>query len=167
MQIYHYDDQGIYSSESTAELDPLGQSPLIPGHATIIAPPASVAGSIRVFSAGAWSQFIDNSGKWFLLDGSEVTIKLFEPLPTGASKIKPPPTVAQQNAAVQSQIDALEQKEKMNRFVREAMILLSQQQATLSGLTEPQLYIANFGYKKLKDHNTQINTLRIQMEAIV
>jgi hypothetical protein len=55
----------------------------------------------------------------------------------------------------------------MNRFVREAMLLISVQQAAALGLTEPQLYAANIGYKRVKDLDTQIITLRTQMDSIV
>lgn len=68
--------------------------------------------------------------------------------------------------SVQSQIDALEGKTLMNRFVREAMILISQQQAAALGLTEPQLYTANFGYRKVKSLDDSIVALRVQVEAI-
>lgn len=77
------------------------------------------------------------------------------------------PTAQQQRDAIQAQIDALESATHMNRFVREAMILISVQQATALGLTETQLYAVNIGYKKVKDLDTQIVALRTQMDAIV
>ena len=72
----------------------------------------------------------------------------------------PPPTTEQLNALVQGQIDELEATSHMNRFVREAMIMLSVQQATALGVTEPQLYAANIGYHKIKDLDDQIAILR-------
>ncbi|MDD5688487.1 MAG: hypothetical protein PHE88_11730 [Elusimicrobia bacterium] len=79
----------------------------------------------------------------------------------------PAPTAQQQRDAIQAQIDALESATHMNRFVREAMLLISVQQAQALGLTEPQLYAANIGYKKVKDLDTQIVALRTQKDAIV
>lgn len=79
----------------------------------------------------------------------------------------PPLTAQQQRDVIQYQIDKIEADTHMNRFVREAMILVSQQQAAALGLTEPQLYAANIGYKKVKDIDTMIVNLRNQMEAIV
>ena len=84
-----------------------------------------------------------------------------------ALRVPIPPTAQQRRDAVQSQIDALEILSKMNRFVREWAILASVQQAAASGITEPQLYIANSGYKQIKDVNTQIVGLRNQMMLIV
>jgi hypothetical protein len=75
----------------------------------------------------------------------------------------PAPTAQQQRDAIQSQIDSLESATHMNRFVREAMLLISVQQAAGLGLTEPQLYAANIGYKKIKDLDTQITLLRSQI----
>lgn len=77
------------------------------------------------------------------------------------------PTAQQQRDVIQSQIDALEALSKMNRFVREWAILASVQQATASGITEPQLYVANSGYRQIKDLDTLIIGLRSQMNSIV
>lgn len=76
------------------------------------------------------------------------------------------PTAQEQRDALQAQIDAIEAATHMNRFVREAMILISQQQAASLGMTEPQLYAANIGYKKVKDVDTQIVALRDQITAL-
>lgn len=76
------------------------------------------------------------------------------------------PTPSEQIATLQNQIDSIEIQTKMNRFVREAMILISQQQAAALGMTEPQLYAANIGYKKVKDIDTQIIAIREQITAL-
>lgn len=78
-----------------------------------------------------------------------------------------PPTPDDLRNAIQAQIDALEAKYHMNRFVREAMLLISVQQATAVGLTEEQLYVANLGYRNMKDHDAEITALRSAKEAIV
>ena len=77
------------------------------------------------------------------------------------------PTPEELRNAIQSQIDALETKHHMNRFVRDAMLIISVQQATALGLTEEQLYVANVGYRNMKDHDAEITALRLQKEAIV
>lgn len=90
-------------------------------------------------------------------------------LVAGAVVVAPVPQSqidANQIIALQSQIEAIESATHMNRFVREAMILISQQQATALGMTEPQLYAANIGYKKVKDVDTQIIALRDQITAL-
>lgn len=87
--------------------------------------------------------------------------------PVFTPRIIDAPTTQQQRDALQAQIDALESQTHMNRFVREAMLLISVQQATALGVTEPQLYAANIGYKKIKDLDTQIVALRTQKDAIV
>lgn len=74
-----------------------------------------------------------------------------------------PPTAQEQRDAIQKQIDALESKTHMNRFVREEMILISVQQSQGLGLSEPQMYLDNIGYKKVKDLDTHIATLRSQI----
>jgi hypothetical protein len=79
----------------------------------------------------------------------------------------PAPTAQQQRDAIQAQIDSLESATHMNRFVREAMLLISVQQAQALGLTEPQLYAVNIGYKKIKDLDDQIVALRTQKDAII
>jgi hypothetical protein len=75
----------------------------------------------------------------------------------------PPLTLLELKAAVQSQIDTLEDQTHMNRFVREAMLLTSVKEAALLGYTEPMLYAANIGYRKVKDLDIAIGLLRAQM----
>ncbi len=78
----------------------------------------------------------------------------------------PPQTTQQKKDTLLTQINALETKEKMNRFVREWALLEAVTKATTLGYTEPQLYVANLGYRKIKDHDAQITALRLQMEAL-
>ena len=79
----------------------------------------------------------------------------------------PAPTAQEQRDAIHAQIDAIESSTHMNRFVREAMILISEQQAAALGLTPEQLYLANIGYSRVKDCDNQIVSLRNQIEAII
>lgn len=96
MQIYHYDDQGIFIDESTAELDPLEGKPLIPGNATPDIPPALIGGKVRVYAGGAWSNITDNRGVWYMPDRTEITLKLISDLvPIGAARDMPPKTLEQ------------------------------------------------------------------------
>lgn len=64
------------------------------------------------------------------------------------------------NAAIDAQIESLEGKTE--RGIREGMLFLLVAEASRLGLTEPQLYAANYGYKKAKDLDNAIATLRAQ-----
>ncbi|HEY6093822.1 MAG TPA: hypothetical protein VIU93_02605 [Gallionellaceae bacterium] len=93
--IFNYTDEGEYIGQSVAELDPIEGLPMIPRNATTIAPPPAVAGSVRVFGAGAWSQVVDNRGAWYLPSGQSVQLdKLADAVPAGATRnapVLPPP----------------------------------------------------------------------------
>jgi hypothetical protein len=90
------------------------------------------------------------------------------------ARANPPPPVLtaqqlaqQQRDALQAQIDAAERKEMMPRMTRETLLALAVKEAAITyGLTEPQLYLANIGYRKLKDFEIGIVALRDQMVAI-
>lgn len=66
-------------------------------------------------------------------------------------------------AEVQAQIDALELKYHLNRAVREALLGLAVKEALAQGVDEPTLYALNAGYRKTKDLDAQIATLRGQL----
>lgn len=65
--------------------------------------------------------------------------------------------------AIQWQIDNLETASKIPRVTREFMLQVMEKEATDAGMTLEQLRQANIGYKKLKDLDTQIRTLRGQL----
>lgn len=64
------------------------------------------------------------------------------------------------NQVLDAQIAALEGKTE--RGVREAMLYTLVAIAASQGITEPQLYASNFGYRKAKDLDSQIAALRVQ-----
>lgn len=68
------------------------------------------------------------------------------------------------NSAIQKQIDVLESPSKAPRWVREAALVAMTVGATQQGLTEPQLYAANKGYKDAKDLETAVLVLRGQLQ---
>lgn len=63
-----------------------------------------------------------------------------------------------------SNIDAaiLSLEGKTERGVREAMLYILVSIAAAQGVTEPQLYAANYGYRKAKDLEAAIAALRAQ-----
>lgn len=64
------------------------------------------------------------------------------------------------NSQVDAQIESLEGKTE--RGIREAILFLTAAEAAQLGMTEPQLYAANYGYRKAKDLDTAIAALRAQ-----
>lgn len=64
------------------------------------------------------------------------------------------------NIAIDAQIAALEGKTE--RGVREALLYMLAATAAAQGISEPQLYAANYGYRKAKDLEAQIAMLRAQ-----
>lgn len=66
---------------------------------------------------------------------------------------------------VKDRIDSIERETLMNRAVREFMLAQAEQIAAGSGYTPEQLYIANTGYRRVKDIDNQIAALRAQIGA--
>lgn len=62
--------------------------------------------------------------------------------------------------AVQAQIDTLETASIMNRTVREDLLSRAEAAAASKGLTQPQLYAVNIGYRKIKDLDVMIHDMR-------
>lgn len=75
--------------------------------------------------------------------------------PDEVAAIPPPPP---RNVA--AEIAELERQHLMPRAQREFMLGMMVQLATQQGVSEPQLYAANPGYRKVKDLDEQIKTLR-------
>jgi len=92
IDIYNYDDNGIYIGSSSAGLDPLASIeaghdvPLIPAKATITAPPAVIANQIQVFENGSWVIKPDYRGQVYHTNSNQksVIIKTIGELPIGA-----------------------------------------------------------------------------------
>jgi len=94
MDIYNYDRlTGELRGQSVADLDPIEGLPLIPAHATEIAPPVAKAGFASVFMVlkGVWTQVEDNRGPVFdtvtLVENTQFDLG---PLPANMTKIAPP-----------------------------------------------------------------------------
>lgn len=66
------------------------------------------------------------------------------------------------NAVIDAQIAALEQGQLLPRGVREYIMAGMVEKGASLGLTEPQLYAAQVGYRRLKDFDAQIKALRAQ-----
>lgn len=63
MKIYNYADNGEFLDESDARVSPRNPEKfMIPGNATVIAPPVAQEGFARVFADGSWSQVEDHRG---------------------------------------------------------------------------------------------------------
>lgn len=72
----------------------------------------------------------------------------------------PPQRQIEHNALIDEQIRELEGTTE--RGVREAMLYTLVALAEAQGITEPQLYAANYGYRKARDLDTAIAALRAQ-----
>lgn len=89
----------------------------------------------------------------------------------------PPTTAQQQRDAIQAQIDALETASLMNRMLREFAIAQMEQAAIAYGAAQVPVipaaqaiayaYATNIAYKKTKDLDTQITSLRTQKDTIL
>lgn len=67
------------------------------------------------------------------------------------------------NSQLQDKIDGLEKACMIPRITREFMLAQSALTAQLAGVSEPELYAANIGYRKLKDLDATITSLRAEM----
>ena len=79
----------------------------------------------------------------------------------------PVPTAAELKALKLSEIDTLEASQFMTRGEREGWLAMIEAQASTQGVSLETLYLANPFYKKLKDVNYKVATLRAEMFAIV
>ena len=63
--LYHYDDNGYYTHQTEARLDPEGGEPLVPAHATLVAPLPAVETQIARWNdvQQQWSQTLDYRGR--------------------------------------------------------------------------------------------------------
>ncbi|RME58182.1 DUF4376 domain-containing protein [Candidatus Parcubacteria bacterium] len=90
---------GELLGERIASPDPIEGKPLVPAHATLIAPPKTIPeGSVAVFdeTKNKWSVMEDHRGQVVWVNNQEVTIDKLGPLPKGASKTKPLSVVKQE-----------------------------------------------------------------------
>lgn len=125
MDIYNFSPlTGEYVATSTARLDPLEGKPMIPANATDVAPPAALAGHVRIFADGAWSQVEDNRGTAYWADGVRHEINAMgDTVPAGASLSAPPPppiTAAQVKAEANRRILAIVPEWKQRNLTAQA-----------------------------------------------
>lgn len=64
-KIYHYDGFGFFTHEAEANLDPIGNNPIVPAYATLIAPPAALTHKIAKWNETKqqWTQVDDYRGR--------------------------------------------------------------------------------------------------------
>lgn len=90
--IHNFDPRtgALVSSEPAAENPRRPGVPILPAHATTLAPPAAQPGRVPVFRAGAWSLVADLRGQtWWTADGAVRTMADLGPLPAGAIPVPP------------------------------------------------------------------------------
>lgn len=71
-------------------------------------------------------------------------------------------TLAENNPKIDALIDAKERAVMLPRVTREYLLTDFLAKATAAGYTEAQLYATSPAYKKVKDFNAEIQTLRAQ-----
>lgn len=114
MNVYHYDENGIYTHTTQARQSPLEQGVfLVPARATTLQPPAPLAGTVSVFNGSSWGQMADNRGRYY--DDNRNVVWLHDigaPVPEGWT-VEPRPLTdeelgEQQRAAIAAQRYAIE-----------------------------------------------------------
>ncbi|MGR3760877.1 hypothetical protein ACUXV3_12220 [Roseobacteraceae bacterium NS-SX3] len=114
--LYHYHPvTGEFSGQSEARPDPRTGNPMVPGNATLQAPPELQEGYARVFTEGAWQLVEDHRGTviWSA-DGQEIIVTGLGPLPEGVLTERPVlplyPTLESAQAAMANWIDGFLQQ---------------------------------------------------------
>ncbi|WP_052265144.1 hypothetical protein [Ruegeria sp. ANG-R] len=103
-KLYHYHSTtNELLGKTEARMDPVDGTPMVPGNATLIAPPNKESGKARVYKDGAWVQIEDRRGEtYWLADKSEHKVEVLGPLPVDALTEKPAPTLDERkDAAIQ------------------------------------------------------------------
>ena len=74
--LYHCDQQGNYTHQTEARLDPIAGEPLVPAGATLTAPPPAADNKVAKWDEAKdeWSQVADYRGQYWTADGGEVEI---------------------------------------------------------------------------------------------
>ena len=92
MQIYNYNDNGIYTGPSNAKPDPLVMGGwLIPRNATTIQPPVTGVNESARFSNGSWVTLIDFRGHsvWRKSNATHFVVTDFGPIPVDYTLLDP------------------------------------------------------------------------------
>ena len=70
-----------------------------------------------------------------------------------------------QKAVILAQINALDPIDQL-RPMRDGLMYLAIKEGAALGLTEPQIYAANIGYRRMKDREAELEVLRQQLKAL-
>lgn len=75
------------------------------------------------------------------------------------------PTLQDQKAVILAQTNALDPIDQL-RPMRDFLLQLAIKEAAALGVTEPQLYAVNIGYRRMKDREAELEVLRTQLKAL-
>ena len=105
-QVYTFDaNNGEYLGPYNAQLDPVANDGtyITPLHCTDAAPAARMDYKVQVFASGAWAQLDDYRGQdlYNQADGSMTLVTAIGPIPSGYALTPPPPTVQEQVAQLE------------------------------------------------------------------
>lgn len=93
MQIWNYDDDGVWTSSGWADPDPMEPGNwLVPANATTIAPPAVAAKQVAVFVDGAWSVVADHRGETWYAGYKQPVVVEAVGTPAGLTATEPAPS---------------------------------------------------------------------------
>ena len=109
-QIYHYDNNGYYIDADEADLDPLGNQPIVPAYATLTAPPAPADNKKAKWNEAKeqWSQVPDYRGRryWTKRDGLIEIAEVGVSPPAGATELTAGQTLMQDGESWRLRTDA-------------------------------------------------------------
>ena len=98
-KLYHYDNNGYYTHQNEARLDPLGGEPMVPAGATLTAPLPAVAGQIAQWNQAQqqWAQILDYRGAryWTAAGGLIEITEIGVSPPMGATRLAEGQTLMQ------------------------------------------------------------------------
>ncbi len=126
MQIFNYGKNGEFLFESTARLDPVAQTPVLPANATSLAPPHAPAGQAAQFdtTTGQWQLVPDYRGldHWDSNGNYLGQVQELGDLPAGATFAEPEPTLAELKAAKLVAIQAEKKRVRDAGFMVEGVL---------------------------------------------
>ena len=109
-KIYHYDDEGYYTHQTEARLDPIGGEPLVPANSTLTAPLPAVDTQIARWNKAQqqWAQVADyRGGRYWTAAGGLIEITELGALPpSGATKLMAGQTLIQEGETWRLRTDA-------------------------------------------------------------
>lgn len=124
MDIYNYDDAGIYVGTSQARPNPMEEGEyLLPAKATFTPVPALGANETAVYD-GTWSVVADYRGVHYWLDGDEFVINNIGVIPPADSTDTPPIVIPPTEEEIEDRVDWEDAPRQLARatFVQENRI---------------------------------------------